>query len=357
MFAHRSWSAVVVALALALACQKKAAPTPASEPSAAASTPPAAPSMLASVVPAPEPAPVESAPAAPSASIAQPRARPSKTVGGASTTVKLLEPGVEPRRELRYRYEKGRVERARLISGTVLTMEVAGQKLELPAMPDLEMNANIRIVELLASGGARRQLVIDKVDLKKGGLDPSLRDDVGDALARLEGLKGRDVIDPRGFIHELELEKVQVRPELRQFLESLQQALGQMGAPFPEEPVGKGARWQIETKVAQQGLELRQRATYELLEIEGDKGRTKMELQQRSPAGAVSPPGLPPGIQAELLSLDSRGSGELRFDLGRMVPDGHVTTKSKIRVRTKLPTGGSQDATMNVTARATFSPK
>jgi hypothetical protein len=271
--------------------------------------------------------------------------------------VKLLEPGAEPRRELRYRYDKGRVERARLISGTGLTMEVGGQKLDLPAMPDLEMNAKIRIVDLLASGSARRQLVIDKVDLKQGGIDPSLRDDVEQALARLEGLKGRDLIDARGFIHELKLEKVQARPELRQFLESMQQALGQMGAPFPEEAVGKGARWQIETKVTQQGLELRQSATYELIELDGDKGLTKMALQQRSPPGAVNPPGLPPGVQAELLSLDSRGNGELRFDLGRMVPDGHVTTNSKIKVRTKLPTGGSQDATMTVIARATFAPK
>jgi hypothetical protein len=359
MVARHPWSAFASALVLALACQNKDAPTPASEPSAAPIASPAlaVPSGLASVAPSPAPSPVESAPPAPSASVAEPRARPSKTVAGASTTVKLLEPGSEPRRELRYAYDKGRVERARLVSGTSLTMEVAGQKLELPAMPDLEMNAVIRIVELLPSGSARRRLTIDKVDLKKGGLDPSLQGDVEKALARLEGLKGRDLIDRRGFIHELELEKIQAQPELRQFLESMQQALGQMGAPFPEEAVGKGARWRIETKVSQQGLELRQSATYELVELEGDQGRTKMELRQRSPAGSVNPPGLPPGVKAELLSLDSRGSGELRFDLGRMVPDGHVTTKSKIKVRTELPTGGTQDATMNVMARATFAPK
>jgi hypothetical protein len=347
-------STIVLTAALLLACDEQSAP-PASE----------LPPPVAPVAPSPSPAsaaPLASAPPsqsgvpAPSSSAAAAPPKKSKSVAGASTSVKLLDPGQEPRYKLRYAYESGRKERAKLVSGTGLTMEVGGQKLELPAMPDLEMTATIVIKELLSNGSARRRLSIDKVDLKKGGLDPSLRGDVESALARLEGLDGRDVIDSRGFIHELKLERVQADGELRQFLESMQQALGQMGAPFPEEEVGKGARWRIDTKVSQQGIRLTQAATYELVEIDGKKGRAKVELTQRSPAGAVSPPGLPAGVQAELLSLDSTGSGELSFDLGRMIPDGHVTTKSRIRVRTTLPTGGKQDATMNVTARAKFSP-
>jgi hypothetical protein len=341
-------------LLVVAACDKEPAP-PASEapPASAPGTTPLAssPAPLASATP-----PSASAAPAPSGSVAEPTPKKSKAVAGASTSVKLLDPGAEPRQKLRYAYEAGRKERAKLVSGTGLTMEVAGQKLELPAMPDLEMTATIRIKELLPSGSARRRLSIDDVDLRKGGLDSALRGDVESALARLEGLEGRDVIDTRGFIHELKLERVQADGELRQFLESMQQALGQMGAPFPEEEVGKGARWRIDTKVSQQGIALTQAATYELVEIDGKKGRAKVELKQRSPAGSVNPPGLPAGVKAELLSLDSTGSGELSFDLSRMIPDGHVTTKSLIRVRTTLPTGGTQDATMNVTARAKFLP-
>lgn len=355
-----SLARALCAVALLGACndgsaKPRAAPSPspasASTSAAAARPAPAASLAPSASVAASAPAPAASGSAPPAAS---PKPKTSKIVGGASTRVELIEPGAEPRVALRYQYAEGRKERARLVSGSGLSMEIAGQKLELPAMPDLEMTATIEILELLGNGSARRRIAIDRVELSKGGLDPSMRGDVESALASLKGLKGRDVIDSRGFIHELRLERAKADPQLRQFLESMQQALGQMGAPFPEEPVGKGARWRIDTKVTQQGIDLRQTANYTLVELDGNKGRAKITLTQSAPAGAVNPPGLPPGVQAELLSLDSKGAGELAFDLTRMVPKGRVTTKSKIRVRTQVPTGGSQDATMHVTARAKF---
>lgn len=345
---------------LALGCAEKSAPP---TPDTTAATPGPVASLAAPPAKSATPgaAPLASAGPAPSGSAAAsgsaaPLPKPSRKVAGATTTVQLLDAGSEPRYKLRYQFDKGRVERAMLVSGSGLSMELSGQKIDLPKMPDMEMSATIRVTDLLPTGSARRQITIDRVNLKQGALDPSLKGDVEQALAKLEGLRGRDLIDTRGFIHELKLEQASAQGELRQFLESMQQALGQMGAPFPEEEVGKGARWQIDTKVSQQGINLSQLATYELIETDGKKGRAKISLQQRSPKGKVNPPGLPAGVQAELLSLDSRGNGEMKFDLARMVPDGHVTTKSKIRVRTQVPAGGTQDATMNVTARAKFAP-
>jgi hypothetical protein len=342
----------LIALVATLACDKGSVPSSAETHAPVASAPAATPAPATSTAPLAKSDPTPS----PSASAADAGPKPSRMVAGAETRVKLLEPGAEPRAKLRYRYEKGRVEHARLVSGSGLTMELTGKKVELPKMPDMVMTATIRITELLDTGSARRNLQIDRVEMKKAALEPTVRQEVEQALGRLEGLKGRDLIDSRGFIHELKLEKTQAQGELRQFLESMQQALGQMGAPFPEEEVGKGARWRIDTNVSQQGIKLQQTATYELVEIDGDKGRATIELEQRAPSGKVNPPGLPPGIKAELISLDSRGNGEMRFDLAKMVPTGHVTTKSRIRIRTEVPAGGNQEATMNVSARATFSP-
>jgi hypothetical protein len=145
-------------------------------------------------------------------------------------------------------------------------------------------------------------------------------------------------------------------PRLAQLLDQLQQSLGQMGAPFPEEPVGIGARWAVTSEVQQQGMKLQQVATYELTELSGDKGAARIDLKQFAPRGAVTPPGLPPNVKAEIVSLDSRGLGKLRFDLKRSVPEGQLRTKSKIKVRTT--SGGRQENTsMDLDVRIRFVPE
>ena len=62
-----------------------------------------------------------------------------------------------------------------------------------------------------------------------------------------------------------------------QLLDQMQQSFAQMGAPFPDEPIGVGARWTVNTLIAQQGMKVQQVATYEL---------TELERQQRSSANS-----------------------------------------------------------------------
>jgi hypothetical protein len=167
-------------------------------------------------------------------------------------------------------------------------------------------------------------------------------------------LKGRDQIDARGRIDSVKLSTGKSNSAmLAQLLDQMQQSFAQMGAPFPEEPIGVGARWTVSTLIVQQGMRVNQVATYELTELGAGKGRTHLRLTQLAPRGPVKPPGLPADVSAELLGMSAKGEGDMAFDLTRSVPEGEIKTRAKLSIRTLLG-AEKQDTKMDLDVRVRF---
>ncbi len=128
-------------------------------------------------------------------------------------------------------------------------------------------------------------------------------------------------MDHRGVTRQMNLELSAVLdPQMRQSMESGRQAMEQLSAPLPEEPVGIGARWQVEQLVDQNGLELKQKIVYQLVELEGKRASLKATITQTGDPQVTSLPNLPPGFTAELLSHSGAGSGRVELHLGRLEP-------------------------------------
>ena len=65
-------------------------------------------------------------------------------------------------------------------------------------------------------------------------------------MRSLEGLTGRATVTARGLVREADLKAPPGgSAQMQQSLENLRQSMRQMSAPLPEEPVGKGARWEM----------------------------------------------------------------------------------------------------------------
>jgi hypothetical protein len=302
-------------------------------------------------------APVVSGSAAPAASAAS-AASAGDQRSKSRLELELIDPGKEPREKLRFRYEAGKVERVKLVNGTTMSVEVGEKKLATPRMPDVEIQTALKVLSVDGGGGARRELTIERVSLASGvDLEPGTRDELLKMLKTIENLTGRHRVDSRGRLTSMELDKSAVAgPQLTQLMDQLEQSFSQLGAAFPEEEVGEGARWTVNTEVVQQGMRLRQSASYELTELKGRKGRAKLKLTQLAPRGKVEPPGLPPGVKAELLGMSARGDGLIKFDLDRSVPEGQLRTKAKVKVRATSGTE-KQDTEMNLDVKVRFVPE
>jgi hypothetical protein len=280
---------------------------------------------------------------------------PKAARAGAGPQLELLDAGNEPRTALRYKFTPGKTERVKVINGTTLVLEVGGQKVPSAKMPDIELTTALKVLSLTPDGGAKRELSVERVELAEtGALDDSIRDQLMTALEAIKGVKGRDAIDSRGRLKSVKIDAgPQAGSQITQLLDQMQQSFAQMGAPFPEEAIGVGARWTVTTVIEQQGMKVQQVATYELTEQSGNKGRAKLRLTQLAPRGPIKPPGLPAGVKAELLSMSSRGNGDLTFDLTRSVPEGEIKTKAKLQVRTSMA-AETQDTKMDIDVRVRF---
>lgn len=271
--------------------------------------------------------------------------------------VKLLSPGAAPRRELRYRFKKGHVEKVKLTSGTRMSVRVSGKAMPAPAMPTVEMTAVIKVLSVAADGTAKRELVLRDVQLADEKKVPeAVRQSVESQLSDLSRLKGHDSVDTRGRLRSAELDtSALTNPQVKQLMQSMQSAFGQLSAPFPEQAVGKGARWQITTNVEQMGMKLNQVATYTLEKLEGDRGTTRVELKQSAPGSHIQIPGVPMGVKSDLLGMSGTGKGNVDFDLSRSIPGGDITTQSNVKVRTSAA-GRTEDTQMDMTLTETFKP-
>jgi len=56
----------------------------------------------------------------------------------------------------------------------------------------------------------------------------------------------------------------------------------QLIAPFPEEAIGPGARWEAKIPINSQGMTMDQTATYEAVSLEGERLTTKSALVQHA---------------------------------------------------------------------------
>ena len=277
------------------------APASAQEPGPA--TPPAQPPR--------EPSPALP-PAAPEASPALPETH--------GPTVSLLAPGNEPRRPLRYAFTM-RPETMVIDMKRRMNFSLMGASPDV-APPTLRMTMKIVPREISREGTLRYdgELARARV-LPDGDLPPADRSKLEAELGELVGTKVHGVVTARGISEEASVEIPEVASNpARQALEQIGQSLRNVTVPLPVEPVGPGARWQVDA-VLSLGVRLVERTTMTL----ASATRTSIHIESSTERSA--PPqnldlyrNLPPGLVMRLESMKTEGRGSIKADLRRVVP-------------------------------------
>jgi hypothetical protein len=172
------------------------------------------------------------------------------------------------------------------------------------------------------------------------GSDPRVVKVLEQALGQLKGLGGHAVVSDRGINREAKIDLGdKATAETRQVMQGMEQAMQQIGAPLPNEPVGVGARWQYATTIVQQGIKVKQRATYELKAVDGDKLTLAVTIEQRAPKQRVAVP----GGEVDLLELKAGGGGNVEMFLSKLSPD-----TSNMNILSKVVMAMPKDQRMSV---------
>ena len=245
-------------------------------------------------------------------------------------TVKLLSAGAEPREKLRYKFKAGAGET--LTSELRSTVHIEAPGMQEPDMggPPIKMVSAVDLKTVSPEGDLRYEYHLTSLGLgDSAGLPPQAMAQAKQELSALVGLGGYVVITSRGLTKDARLQApAQASTQVLQLLEQYQQTLRAIAPAFPDEAVGKGAKWVKTATVLTAEQKATQDETYTLTDLTGDQGTLDIAVAQSSPAQALG--GLPPGMNARLESAKASGKGASTFDVNRLVPSSQQVDATSI---------------------------
>lgn len=165
----------------------------------------------------------------------------------------------------------------------------------------------------------------------------------------VEGERGHLVVTPRGRVRESHLESLERNESLESVLDPRRLFL-----VLPEEPVGAGARWDVETWMPTVSYEAAV-VTHELAALKGDGGRVTFAYETRDRPRLVTYRGALPLEAFEVTGFESAGAGELSFSSERLVAPGRDDVTSAMPMRARSPWRPRQEMTIQFSAEVEIS--
>lgn len=251
------------------------------------------------------------------AEVTSPAGFPAK---GSPAIVELIEPGNAPLVDLRYRVEQG------YKSAPILTMAFSASgkigdnespKVEMPA---IQMGFDTTVVNVSKERGELTyefEIREPKV-MKSKSVPDDIRTQLIESLKSFKGIKGSATLTARGAMKTMRIDDTHVSdPQALQIIDSMKSSFEQLSNPFPDAPVGVGARWKVKRRLDMGTFTLFQTTTITLKKITPAELQVAIAIEATAPRQAMKlPEGMPTGPTAELQTLSSKGTGEavLKFD-------------------------------------------
>jgi Family of unknown function (DUF6263) len=140
------------------------------------------------------------------------------------------------------------------------------------------------------------------------------------AVAGMKGVGGTGTVTSRGISQGAEIKAPEgADPQVSQFVEQMKETMSRVALPLPEEAIGAGAKWEVKMPIKSQGITLSQTATYELVAVEDERGTAKTSVTQTASNQKIQNP-MMPGTKVDLTRLTGKGTGEVKFDVGQILP-------------------------------------
>ena len=247
---------------------------------------------------------------------------------GVNLEVVLQEAGTEPRQPLRYRGVVGQTQRVllRLSLASFVESRYAFTGAQVPVVELVtQVGQSFTGTEAGTVGYPIRfeSIRIDDAD----GVDEATRAALTSELAPIAKTSAVFEIDDRGITRKASVTvPPEASPRLLALLGNIRTTL--LSAALPTEPVGIGARWEVERIMTVGQLKVPQKVTYSLLGREQDRLRIGITVHQ-----SAKPQVLPLGDSGNTLNVESyevSAVGTTLVDLHSFAPTGEVRGLSQM---------------------------
>ncbi|TNF31220.1 MAG: hypothetical protein EP329_12690 [Deltaproteobacteria bacterium] len=268
----------------------------------------------------------------------------------APPTVTLLDAGVEPRTPLRLKLTAGAVEETTVAMRMGVEMTLDGQAVPRGAMPSARLDLRAK-VDAVDGDKARWSVTITEARVDdSGGTPVAMLGQLKEGLAAVKGLTASGEVSDRGVTTLAGFAGTAPEGQMATLLEGFRESLVQLAVPLPEEPVGVGARWQVEQVVPQGGMRIRQTTVFDVVSVEGERVVARVTMTQAAEPGGEAPASLPPGARLEAFS--GSGTGDTTLALGRILPaSSAATVATRVKMTVPGPDGAARAMVMAMDIR------
>jgi hypothetical protein len=273
--------------------------------------------------PAPSNEPAGSSSESPVMALSAPAPSVESTVPAPRSSVKLLDHGQEPLRALRYVWHADQKERMEIELRTAISADMGGARKD-STLPPLHIVVAIEPRSVTPAGDLRFGWHVESArpGLPEAGMPDAMMAGWSAQLVPVEHLSGTALVNAHGVSRGVTLDSGtpgDAGADSEMVVQVLQM-LRDVAAPLPDEPVGKGARWQKLSTLDAKNGHATQTDTYTLLDAPADTGALDdVFAQTASPQPLPSPGGSSPS-PATVDSLLTSGNAKVHFDLSRLVP-------------------------------------
>ncbi len=265
--------------------------------------------------------------------------------------LQLLEPGAEPRRQLKFQPAANSKQTMTMTMGMSMEMKMGESPLPKTPIPKVVMKIDLAVGKIESSGDIN--YTFSYSDIKAIGdkdTPPEMLAAMQKSLKSMMGITGNVVISNTGQVksQNLILPKT-IDPLMKQTLEQFNQSMEQLSARLPSELVGVGAKWQTTNSLQVKGIQFNQSSTYEIADI-NDRGMTiKTKIVQSAPQQDIAIPGAGKEVKAKINSLNSNGEGKYVVLFDSLLPvDGNLSTTTNSNMSIQ---NSSKEQPTNVTSK------
>lgn len=271
---------------------------------------------------------------------------------GATPSIKVIEPGAEPRTALRFQVPPGFSQKATIDVGYALEAVVIVLAISNPEYV-VSFDLAMRAKKAKAKGAVRVSFEAEgtRLDVTKQTSTKRV-EAIKKAHEGAKKLTGSYTLSPRGQITDVTVKIPDGSPqESHDIADNLRVALLQMTPALPEEPVGKGATWTAHEGISQGGVHVNQLRSFELANLENGIATLEVEVEQSAAPQPYSNPGKPMPLELQVLS--GEGEAALTWDFTKLTPTRADIESNDLRgIRQQIMKDGQPQAA-DAVARST----
>ncbi|MEG4229503.1 DUF6263 family protein [Microcoleus sp. N9_B2] len=263
--------------------------------------------------------------------------------------VELVNPGVEPRQQLRLKPNLGVKQTTTMVVKMEMEVSTADRSTNVNKVPTMVLTIDTQATKIDANGDIHYDFSYASADIAADtpNLPTAALDSMRSAVKKLVGLKGSFIMDSRGaskggsFTLPEEADN-----NTKQMVQNMSKSLQQLASPLPAEAVGKGAKWRISFPSNVSGMNVNQTATYELIGLQDGVATLKTSVEQQANPQNMTLPQLPAGSNMAIKSFVSQGQGEVIMRLDQLMPVRSVVSINSNSEMTIKVAGNPKELTM-----------